>query len=148
MKKTHILIALLSLSIAVIISFTVYFVWYSEQTKIEVPHFVPYHNSPVLNLKNGQTIDLDDLNIEWEICENADSYVYNIILMDQEPNLKDENEASLPCSITLAKNMDGIHETSVLINKENLISGKWVKCAVAAVYGDETKWTCVYIKIN
>lgn len=103
---------------------------------------------PIINYDDGQVVELQDLNITWQECENADKYIYNIIILAGQPNYDDENEASLKNAVGLSENTDGTAERTVYIPKDKLKKGRWVKIAVAACNEDNQLWSLTYIYIN
>lgn len=107
-----------------------------------------YIESPKLNYYDNETVEYDDLHINWTTVEAADEYKYNVILLSGNPDYGNDNEAKLEGSQCLAQNTTGTTTTSLTISKDAMQRGKWVKIAVAACKDNYEKWTSIYIFIK
>lgn len=107
-----------------------------------------YIVKPSLNYKDGERISQQDLTIKWENISAADKYKYNVVLLDGQPDYGNVQEERKKGSVILAKNVEGTPNNSIFIEKDKLVSGKWVKIAVAACKEDYELWESIYIYIE
>ena len=145
-KSTLVLVCVFITLIAAAVA--ILFVFFGNQDEETSAEFYSVSDRPIINYSDGENVELADLEIKWNRCYGAIGYVYNCIILSGEPDYGNDNEASLPGCLVLAKQPEAESDNSFIIQKEQLEHNKWVKIAVGACYKDgSSKWSSTYIKI-
>jgi len=100
-------------------------------------------DKPVINYTDGQMLDLQNLNISWNDCYNANYYMYKVSILTGQPT----NDINENVSI-ISENIDGTKERIVNVLSDKLQEGKWVKIAIAACNDKNQVWSSTYLYIN
>ena len=148
-QKSKVINIIIIISLTIIIASLVCFIIFDpfmifNNTADEISNSVKLEQ-PIINYTDGQAVDLQDLNISWQIYQNVKYYTYKVVLLKGMPSA--DNEIG---SLLIAENSNGIQENSFIISKENLQEGKWMKITVTACNDSEQvkSSTCIFINLS